>query len=166
MIKPKSPTPYKCDAMTIHKACSEDAKAVAALAVQLAAHEGEATLCSAASVTRLLAQPREPQCEIFVAKEEGQIIGFAMVYPGYDLSSDSYGYHLADICVEKSRRNHGIGKKLLRHIAAHTLTQQKEWLSLTVLKQNKTARAFYQSLKMRDLPVTFMAAGKQVLSSF
>ena len=149
--------------VTIHKARKEDAEAIAQLAADLAAHEADETLCTEDSIKRLLKRKGEPKCHCIVAKLEERIVGFALYYAGYDLSSDSYGFHLADICVREVFRKQGIGKMMLGHIAKQAEDEKREWISLTTLTNNKEAQGFYMSLGFTLVEVNFNAAGSSTL---
>ena len=50
-------------------------------------------------------------------------------------------------------------------LAATALAEKKEWLSLTVLKNNTQARAFYQALGMSEVVVDFFAMGATALAT-
>ena len=139
--------------------------AIATLAQELAAYENTHTVCSADSIAALLNASQDPRCTIRVARRAAQIIAFAIYYPGYDLSSDTYGFHVADICVAAAHRRQGTGKRLMRAIAQEALNQNRQWISLTVLQENQAGLAFYQSLGLSNVPVYFMAAGRTTLSS-
>ena len=165
MIKSDSHATNKLASVTIHNAAPEDASAIAELSKQLAEHESMHSLADAGTFKRLISEPEIDEVKLFVAKSDNAVIGFALIYPGYDLSTDSYGYHLADVCVEEGLRNQGVGKKMMSHIANHIILSQRNWLSLTALQQNNEAVAFYNSLGLLEVPVRFMAAGGQVLSS-
>jgi len=156
---------HKHPPVTIHKAALADAKAITRLANQLARHEGSDTCCDVNRVKALMQSDVEPRCHFLVAKRETITIGFALFYAGYDLSSDTHGSHLADICIEKAERRKGIGRILLAHLAAATLAEGREWISFTVLSENSAARDFYLSLGFSEVAVSFMAAGRQHLSS-
>lgn len=155
----------KSKAVTIHKADSSHAAAIARLAQQLAAHEGEKTLCDEQAVARLIQSGQQPDCQFYVALSDEDVIGFVMGYAGYDLSSDSYGVHLSDIIVDKANRFQGIGRALLAQLSDDLLSQGGEWLSLTVLESNQLAQGFYDSLQFETVDVRFVAAGKTILQA-
>ena len=164
VIKSESDSTDKPGTVTVHKATQADVPTIAALAQQLAAYEGESSLCDAAAITALLKQQTEPVCYLVVAKVEIQVIGFAMYYPGYDLSSNSYGFHIGDIVIDAHWRRKGIGHELLSFIATQALKDERDWMSLTVLQNNEDAAQFYHSLGFQSVAVGFFAAGKSVLN--
>lgn len=144
--------------ITIHKATQADAPAIAQMARELAAFEGERSLASAEGIARALSQS-EPRCYGLLASAEGKRIGFALYYGGYDVSSDSYGFHLADMYVCEAYRAQGIGKKLLAHIAAQAEQEERQWVSLTALAGNMLAEGFYAAQGFSKAPVHFYAIG-------
>lgn len=165
MTKPQSNAPHKHQRVSIHKAAPKDAGAIAALAVQLAGHEGQDTLACEASICKLIEASSEPRCHVIAADTDLGLAAFAIYYPGYDLTSDTYGFHLSDICVDEALRGQGIGRQMMAHIARHAIGEQREWVSLTAIKRNETAQWFYQSLGFSKIDVHFWAAGKEALAS-
>ncbi len=155
---------HKTPPVTIHKAITEDAGAMAKLAKELADYEGEATRCDAQAMADCLSQEHVPQMHACVAKTDGgDIVGFVMGYVGYDLSSNSRGLHLNDIVVTTAHRRQGIGQALMAHLVEEVLDNKGEWISLTVLKHNQAAQAFYRTLGFTCVDVDFYAAGKDCL---
>lgn len=160
MIKPQSPAHNKPEAVFIHTATSQDAPAIAALARQLAQDEGSTSLCDEAAVLRLLKSKTEPVCHVKVARHNDKIVGFVVFYPGYDLSSDSYGFHIADICVDTNARRQGTGTRLIAAIAGQAEKESRVWLSLTVLRANKKAQKFYAARHFIQTGADLWATGK------
>lgn len=136
-----------------------DAPAIAQMARALAAYEGEASLADAAAMRAMLAAECAPECHCLVAKTDGGPIAFALYYAGYDLSSASYGFHLADLYVEEAHRQQGAATQLLAAIAAQAKAEQREWISLTALKTNASAAAFYSAQHFHKADVDFYAIG-------
>jgi len=83
-----------------------------------------------------------------------------LYYAGYDLTSDSYGFHIADICVTESWRRQGVGRQLLAELGQAALTENRDWLSLTVLQGNHKAMQFYRSLGFDNMTSELWATGK------
>lgn len=155
----------KPEAVTIHMATPEDASAIATLAQELADFEGVVSHCDEEAVHRMMLAPQSPSIAIKVARLGTEVVGFALYYAGYDVSTASYGFHLADICVTETMRRKGIGRKLMASIAEHALVENRRWVSLTMLHSNETAKQFYQSLHMIPVPVQMMAIGASGLQS-
>ncbi len=166
MIKKQSDDNHNLPAVSIHKASLADAAAIARLAVQLADYERSNTLCDEAAIAQLIASVREPRCHLLVAKAGEKIIGFILFYAGYDLSSDAYGFHLADICVDEPYRHKGVGKALMQALAQQAQHESREWVSLTALKHNQLAQHFYAKCGFEKVAVDFFAAGETTLQTW
>ena len=153
-------------AVEIRAATVRDMDAIAALLDELNRAEGyaQATDSNNALMQALFGDAREVQLRAMVAVSGEETIGVLLYYPGYDTLSASYGYHLADMVVTEAHRQSGVGRQLMHALATHTLAEKKEWVSLTVLKRNIAARAFYQALGMTEVAVDFFALGKKALA--
>jgi ribosomal protein S18 acetylase RimI-like enzyme len=126
--------------------------------------EGQATTIAPEEMARaLFAENREVKLQALVAQQGGVCVGALLYYPGYDTLTSSEGYHLADIIITEHCRKQGMGRALMQALAAKTLADEKQWLSLTVLKRNEAARAFYAALGMTQVEVDFFAMGKKAL---
>ena len=151
--------------LEIRDAQQADCDAIAALFTELNHGEGNDVVAHADEVARaLFASEREVAVAALVAVADAQVIGVVLYYPGYDTLSATYGHHLADIIVTHEKRGRGIGKLLVKALAKRTLDVGKDWVSLTVLKKNDAAHAFYQALGMTQVSVDFFAAGKGALA--
>ena len=154
--------------MTTHirAATHEDCEAIAALMTELHRDEGYDVVATAEEMARaLFGAARSVALSALVAVTPTvQVVGALLYYPGYDTLSAVEGYHLADVVVTAAHRRAGVGKALMRALAQTTLREQKEWVSLTVLRKNVAARGFYQSLGMTEVAVDFFAIGKTALS--
>lgn len=168
----------KVKAFSIHKATTSDAPAIARMVQALAAYEGEASAADEASIQAML-EGCAPECHCLIAKvthpgqpkaepgsceipgrfTSGMCVGFALYYAGYDLSSASYGFHLADLYVDEAHRKHGIATQLLAAIAEQALSEHRAWISLTALKSNASAAAFYNAKAFHKADVDFYAIG-------
>jgi ribosomal protein S18 acetylase RimI-like enzyme len=150
--------------VTIRSARAEDAAALATLAAELSAWEGEEARGTAESLRRdVLARPG--WARMLVAETEGKPVGFLLFYPGYDLESASFGFHLADLLVTAAARGRGIGTRLMREAARQVRAEGGAWLSWTVLEKNSTALEFYAALGAREQGVRFLALGAEGLRS-
>lgn len=145
---------------TIRIAIPEDAHAVAAFAQALAAYEGGESRFTAECFVEGI---KKSYFSCVVAEHNAALIGMAIFYQGYDVATASRGTHLADIFVEESARGKGVGKSLMAAVATYTLEADGKWVSLTVLKHNSRAKAFYDSLSAYKVPVDFIALGETQL---
>lgn len=149
----------------IRPATQEDAIAIAALMSELYLEEGSGVIAQGAKIAAALGDVDTPVAlSALVASVGERVVAALLYYPGYDTLSASYGYHLADIVVTKPHRRSGVGRALMKELAAITLKEKKEWVSLTVLKANDAARAFYASLGMSQVDVDFFAMGPKTLA--
>lgn len=153
------------DMLVIRNAQGGDEAAIARLLTQLNHSEGHAIDSSPEALTQaLFTDVREVNLHALVAEHENKIIGVLLYYPGYDTLSASVGHHLADMVVDVAHRRTGVGKALMRALAQQTLHENKSWISLTALKDNAHAQAFYTSLGMTRVNIDFFAIGKTALA--
>ncbi len=149
----------------IRLAHPRDIHAIAQLLTELNRVEGQDAVCDADALrAALFGDAQDVKLAAFVAEIEEKTVATLLYYPGYDTLSASYGYHLADMVVAAAHRREGIGRALLVALAKQALAQKKEWVSLTALTRNDAARAFYASLGMSEVAVTFFAMGKGALA--
>ncbi|HEX4858928.1 MAG TPA: GNAT family N-acetyltransferase [Usitatibacteraceae bacterium] len=93
-----------------------------------------------------------PSCECVMVDAGGRPIAFALFYTTFSTFLAKPGLYLEDLFVEPGFRGLGIGKALLRHLAA--LAERRgcgrfEW---RVLDWNAPSIAFYKSLGATILP--------------
>ncbi len=151
--------------LTIRPAARHDVAAIVTLLNELYHEEGHAVEVNEASLLRVLFElNRDVQLQALLTCDGDAVVGVVLFYAGYDVLSASDGYHLADMVVTRSHRRLGIGAALFKALAAQTLAQQKEWISLTALRTNEAAKHFYTSLGMTNVDVNFYAIGKKALS--
>lgn len=74
--------------------------------------------------------------------EEDELLGFTAYY----LNTVKHQIYITLICVDSSYQAHGIGSKMLGHIAvkAQTVDYSYSTIALEVNKQNGKAHRFYQ----------------------
>ena len=147
--------------MLIRPAIREDLPAIAALLDALNAWEGyDQTTDTATLAQALFAPERAVALHALVAEGEAKaVVGVLLYYPGYDTLSAAIGYHVADVVVEAASRRQGGGRRLMAALAQRALTEDRHWISLTVLRKNRAARAFYEALGMQSVAVDFFAMG-------
>ena len=91
--------------------------------------------------------------ETLVAEAGGELAGYAIYYPGYDTDSASRGIYLADLYVREEFRRLGVGRALVRGLAAHGRSRGARWMFWSVRRRNRRARRFYRALapELRDV---------------
>ena len=150
--------------VTIRAATLADIPSLVALLAELNREEGYPNSISAEELAQMLfGEHRRVQMQAITAEHDGITVGAVLYYWGVDTVSASYGYHLADIIVTKSARRQSIGKQLFKALAADCLQREGQWISLTVLKQNKAAKSYYLALGLTPVDVDFFAIGPQAL---
>lgn len=150
---------------SIRPAQAKDAAAIASLLTQLNAGEGYAIISSPEAIAHaLFNEAREVKLQALVALRAGEIIGVLLYYAGYDTLSASVGFHLADMVVRNDARRQGVGRALMRELASTAQVENKAWVSLTAMKDNAEAQAFYKMLGMTQVNVDFFAMGKTTLA--
>jgi GNAT superfamily N-acetyltransferase len=111
-------------------------------------HEVEAT---EEKLRATLFGPR-PAAECIIAlTESNEPAGFALFFPNYSTFLARPGLYLEDLFVKPEFRGKGIGKALLRYLAA--LANEREYgrMEWTVLDWNEPAIAFYESFGARRM---------------
>jgi len=129
-----------------------DAAEIARLARQFTADEGGGKdPMSVAAILRHGFGPRRVFW-ILVAARGADILGYALVYPGYDAGESSVGLHLSDLFVRADARRQGVGRALMDGVAAETKRIGGAWYTWFVVKTNAEGQAFYARLGAKELP--------------
>ena len=84
--------------------------------------------------------------EALIARLEGTPVGFALYFHNYSTFLGKPGLYLEDLFVDPAHRGKGIGKALLRRLAAIAVERDCGRLEWAVLDWNAPAIAFYRSL--------------------
>lgn len=163
-------------ALEIRPARKEDAESVAALHVA-AWRETYATLAppeilASYTLEKRLAQwsetlggagaPQQPPPTVFLALgADGAPIGFAAsgVQQSEILAQRGYAGEFQAIYLLRDAQRKGVGRRLMRLMAEDLRARGIEWGSLWVLRQNFTARRFYEKLGGRKIGVEGMWHG-------
>ena len=96
--------------------------------------------------------------ETLVAESGDGLLGYALYYPGYDTDSASRGIYLADLYVREEFRRRGVGRALVRGLAAHGRSYGARWMFWSVRRRNRRARRFYRALAPELREVLLCAA--------
>ncbi|MGC9270343.1 N-acetyltransferase family protein [Acidiphilium sp.] len=91
-----------------------------------------------------------PLAQAIVA-EATEILGFAVYFTSFSTWTGKAGLYLEDLFVKPAARGQGIGKALLRHLAAEAIRRDCARLEWQVLDWNEPAIAFYKSLGAEPL---------------
>jgi GNAT superfamily N-acetyltransferase len=92
-----------------------------------------------------------PLFHCLVAETDGEPAGFAFYFFNYSTWRGRAGIHLEDLFVLPSFRGKGIGKALLKQVAAVAVEKRCGRLEWDVLDWNQTAIDFYHSLGAKFL---------------
>jgi len=89
---------------------------------------------------------KRPVCEALVAEVEGRAVGFALYFATFSTFLCKPGLYLEDLFVEPAHRGRGIGKALLKRLAAITVERGGGRFEWRVLDWNEPSIRFYESL--------------------
>ena len=152
--------------LTIRNAYPQDAPAIAAMLTALCLYESTPTPFDAIDYTRnikALIEKNDANYFFLMAEYGEKPVGFVSYYFGYDLTSLAQGAHVGDLFIRDEFRGDGIGTQLLGKVSERVLRQSGQWISLTALRTNEKANAFYTNLNGVPVPVQFYAWGQQGL---
>lgn len=140
-----------------------DIEHMAELITELNEREGYAQKMDADALRKAFAEDAPVRVYAFVAESAGQVCGLIMFYDGYDTLTNSYGCHLMDMVVTQSYRRQGLGETLLKTLMAQVSELNYHWISLTVMRKNAEAQAFYKALGFEEIAVDFYAIGSKAM---
>lgn len=106
-----------------------------------------------ASLEQHLFGPR-PAAEAWVAEaEDGSgLLGFALAFTNFSTFLGRPGLYLEDLYVRESARGLGVGRALLRHLAAVALARDYGRFEWSVLDWNAPAIRFYEAMGATVMP--------------
>ncbi|KQM68030.1 GNAT family acetyltransferase [Sphingomonas sp. Leaf17] len=105
----------------------------------------DAVLATEAMLTDALFGPH-PAAEAVIAETDGASLGFALFFHNFSTWEGRRGLYLEDLYVTPAARGRGIGKALLRHLAALAVARGCARFEWSVLDWNADAIAFYRSV--------------------
>ena len=111
------------------------------------AHEVEAT---EESLRRSLFSAR-PDAEVVIAYVDDEPAGFALFFHNYSTFLGQRGLYLEDLFVKPSFRGHGVGRRLLQHLAHLAVERGCGRFEWWVLDWNAPAIRFYEGLGARPM---------------
>lgn len=95
---------------------------------------------------------QKPGCECVVAREGDAAVGFALFFTTFSTFLCKPGLYLEDLFVIPAARGHGIGKALLKHLAALARSRECGRFEWRVLDWNTPSIEFYKSLGAAIMP--------------
>src|SRR5256885_17271582 len=131
----------------IRPATESDVALVVSFISELAAYEKLAheVVVTEERIRGALFGPR-PVAEVALACEGDQAVGFALFFQNFSTFLGLPGIYLEDLFVRPSARGHGVGRKLLAHLAKLARDRGCGRLEWAVLDWNESAIGFYKSL--------------------
>ncbi len=93
-----------------------------------------------------------PAAEAFVAMRGGRAVGFALFFTTFSTFLCKPGLYLEDLFVEPEHRGLGIGKALLKRLAALAVERSCGRFEWRVLDWNEPSIRFYESLGAKVMP--------------
>jgi GNAT superfamily N-acetyltransferase len=93
-----------------------------------------------------------PACEAIIAERRGRAVGFALFFTTFSTFLARPGIYLEDVFVEPEHRGAGIGKAILRRLAALAVERGCGRFEWRVLDWNEPSIRFYESLGGKVLP--------------
>jgi GNAT superfamily N-acetyltransferase len=81
---------------------------------------------------------------IFIAEQQGEVIGFAQLYPLFSSLSLQRVWLLNDFFIAEEYRGCGVGTKLFRKVKEFTLLTKSKGIELSVEHTNKKAWSFWE----------------------
>ena len=138
---------------TLRAAEPRDVPAIVGLIRELADFEKLSHLCevSAESLSPHLFGNR-PLIECVVGEVSGGVVAFALFFHNFSTFLAKPGLYLEDLYVQPAHRGTGLGKALLKHLAAlavHRGCGRFEWC---VLDWNERAIRFYEGMGATVMP--------------
>jgi GNAT superfamily N-acetyltransferase len=80
-----------------------------------------------------------------VAERDGRVVGTALWFLNFSTWRGTHGIHLEDLYVQPRHRGAGLGRELLRSLAATCVERGYDRLEWSVLDWNEPSIAFYRA---------------------
>jgi GNAT superfamily N-acetyltransferase len=140
-------------AFTLRTATRADAAEILRLIAALAEYEklSDMLVGTEAMLAEQLFGAR-PAAECLIAEHQGRAVGFALFFTTFSTFLCRPGLYLEDLFVEPDARGLGIGKALLKRLAAIAMERGCGRFEWRVLDWNEPSIKFYQSLGATVMP--------------
>ncbi len=93
-----------------------------------------------------------PAAEAMVAERGGEVVAFALFFTNFSTFLAQPGLYLEDLYVKPEHRGAGIGRALLKRLAALAAERQYGRFEWSVLDWNENAIRFYQGMGATVMP--------------
>lgn len=92
----------------------------------------------------------DPEWPVYLLEEKGQAVAFCQMIATRDADDDATRVgHITSLHVLPDRRGHGYGRALMDHVLAEFRRRAFAQVTLWVLEENRSARAFYEKYGFR-----------------
>lgn len=92
---------------------------------------------------------QHPQAEVLVAEWQEEPVGFALFFHNFSTFRGVRGLYLEDLYVQVDHRGKGIGKAMLKELAAIAVERGCARFEWSVLDWNRPAIEFYEAMGAR-----------------
>jgi len=93
----------------------------------------------------------DPEWPVYLIEESGRCVAFCQMIPTRDADDDATRVgHITSIHVLPERRGFGFGRALMDHVLDEFARRGFAEVTLWVLQENKSARAFYEKYGFRQ----------------
>ena len=135
-------TPGAPPRIDLRAARRADVPVILAFVRELAEYErlADAVVADAASFETALFGPR-PDAEV-----DGEAAGFALFFHSFSTFLGRRGLYLEDLYVRPAHRGHGVGRRLMTHLAALAVERGCGRFEWSVLDWNAPAIGFYRAI--------------------
>jgi ribosomal protein S18 acetylase RimI-like enzyme len=140
-------------AVIVRPARPEDAAPVVALVAELACHQGEPTEHFTEQVFLRDGFGSQAEFHVFVAEEDGSLLGYALARDVYESFYAAKGVYLNDLYVAGSARRRGVGRTLVAAVAHDAQKRGRSYLWWVAKPWNTEAAAFYAAIGARAEPI-------------
>jgi GNAT superfamily N-acetyltransferase len=93
-----------------------------------------------------------PAAECVVGELDGEVVAFALFFHNFSTFLGRPGLYLEDLYVQPAHRGTGLGKALLRHLAALAVARGCGRFEWSVLDWNVRAIGFYEAMGATVMP--------------
>lgn len=106
----------------------------------------------------------DPRVHAYVAEAGGRVVGMAVWFLSFSTWTGRHSVYLEDIFVEPGARRSGLGRALLRRLAARAVELGCARMDWSVLDWNEPAMAFYRTLGARPMDgwTTWRVEGREL----
>ena len=130
----------------IRPAAADDVPTILRFVRELALFEREPDAVEATEATlREALFGTRPAAEAVIA-EQDEAVGFALFFHNFSTWTGKRGLYLEDLYVTPAARGQGVGKALLRHLAAIAVARDCARFEWSVLDWNADAIVFYRAM--------------------